>query len=1084
MLPFHRSLVLSVAFLAAGATLRNMVDSVTRNPPSADAPAAGRPDGYLGVSEAARLLGVNRVTVWRWIAAGRIPVWRAGPRTARIKKADLDRLLVPGRGDPLDGPAPRCEHVVHFYESDDFLVGAVAEYVGSALRSDGTAIVIATAEHRAAVERRLVADGRDVTALAVAGRYVALDAPEVLGSLMVDGAPDPGRFGEAIGRVVARACASGEPVHAFGEMVALLALEGKVDAALRLEDLWNELQRDHRFSLLCAYPINRLGGEAFARAMDDVCAAHARVVPGESYSALGGDAARDRAIAELQQKAATLEAESAQRARAERELRDFVESAAIPMHWVAVDGTILWANRAELDMLGYAPEEYIGRHIGAFHADGPTIEDMLRRLARGETLREYPARMRCKDGSVRDVLVDSSVLWEDGRFVHTRCFARDVTGLRRLERERERLLAREREARRAAEEQAAAHLSLNAALREVAEERDRALAAERAARAAVEALQRRTAFLASVSARLARSLDYTSTLDEIARLAVGEVADWCVVDLAATGADGRPWLRRVAGAHVDPAKAHLIDDLQARFVALDGAAEHTAVRVLRSGQTWFDPHVSPERLAAEARGPEHLALLRGLGFAAEIVVPLAVHGRVLGTITLVGAEGRSYDREDVALAEDMAHLCAMAVANAQAYAAAELARREAQRAAARTQRFQEITRQLSRSLESDEVLAAVARAAAQLLDSPVGAVFLLDEGNPTGDFRLVAADGIDEARAGDLRLPRYASLAGRAVDEGRTLVVDDARHTPGTALPRLLTGEAAGSEIAAPIVSGDRRLGVVKAFSPRVRRFGTDDAELLGVLAAAAAVALTNARLYRQARDAIKTRDEFLSAAAHDLKTPLTTIKGTAQLIRRHATNGQLDPGRLMDRMATLDAAATRASRQLDQLLDVTRLRIGQELELQRRPTDLVKVVRQAIDEQRQAGQPHEIRLETEEGELVGCWDAPRLERVVCNLLDNAVKYSPDGGEVLVRVARERAGDQDWAAVAVRDHGIGIPSGELGRIFDRFGRASNAPALAEGTGIGLSNVRQIVEQHGGTVAVEGEEGVGSTFTVRLPLAPP
>ncbi len=444
MLRFHRSLVLSVAFLAAGATLRNMVDSVTRNPPSAGAPAAGRPDGYLGVSEAARLLGVNRVTVWRWIAACRIPVWRAGPRTARIKKADLDRLLVPGRGDPLDGPAPRCEHVVHFYESDDFLVGAVAEYVGSALRSDGTAIVIATAEHRAAVERRLVADGRDVTALAVAGRYVALDAPEVLGSLMVDGAPDPGRFGEAVGRVVARACASGEPVHAFGEMVALLALEGKVDAALRLEDLWNGLQRDHRFSLLCAYPINRLGGEAFARAMDDVCAAHARVVPGESYSALGGDAARDRAIAELQQKAATLEAESAQRARAERELRDFVESAAIPMHWVAVDGTILWANRAELDMLGYAPEEYIGRHIGAFHADGPTIEDMLRRLARGETLREYPARMRCKDGSVRDVLVDSSVLWEDGRFVHTRCFARDVTGLRRLERERERLLARER----------------------------------------------------------------------------------------------------------------------------------------------------------------------------------------------------------------------------------------------------------------------------------------------------------------------------------------------------------------------------------------------------------------------------------------------------------------------------------------------------------------------------------------------------------------------------------------------------------------------------------------------------------------
>ncbi len=115
------------------------------------------------------------------------------------------------------------------------------------------------------------------------------------------------------------------------------------------------------------------------------------------------------------------------------ELTDFFENATVGLHWVGPDGTILRANRAELAMLGYAPEEYVGRHIADFHTDRPVIEDILRRLHAAETLRNYPARMTCKDGSVKDVLIDSSVMWEDGRFIHTRCFTRDVTDRRQAE---------------------------------------------------------------------------------------------------------------------------------------------------------------------------------------------------------------------------------------------------------------------------------------------------------------------------------------------------------------------------------------------------------------------------------------------------------------------------------------------------------------------------------------------------------------------------------------------------------------------------------------------------------------------------
>ena len=146
--------------------------------------------------------------------------------------------------------------------------------------------------------------------------------------------------------------------------------------------------------------------------------------------------------------------------RRERELADFIENASVGLHWVGEDGTILWANQAELDMLGYTREEYIGRKIVEFHAELEVINDILRRLANGETLHNYEARLRCKDGSVRYVLINSNVKWEDGRFVHTRCFTRDITERKQAEEElREsraqlaELLKREQSARAEAEHQ-------------------------------------------------------------------------------------------------------------------------------------------------------------------------------------------------------------------------------------------------------------------------------------------------------------------------------------------------------------------------------------------------------------------------------------------------------------------------------------------------------------------------------------------------------------------------------------------------------------------------------------------------------
>ena len=146
-------------------------------------------------------------------------------------------------------------------------------------------------------------------------------------------------------------------------------------------------------------------------------AATASVAPGRHLSILRDITERKQAEAELR--------------RQSEELRDFVDNAPVGLHWVGADGKVIWANQAELDMLGYTREEYVGRHIADFHADPEVIEDILHRLRAGETLRQYEASLRCKDGSTKVVQISSNVKWDNGRFIHTRCFTRDVTERRK-----------------------------------------------------------------------------------------------------------------------------------------------------------------------------------------------------------------------------------------------------------------------------------------------------------------------------------------------------------------------------------------------------------------------------------------------------------------------------------------------------------------------------------------------------------------------------------------------------------------------------------------------------------------------------
>jgi two-component system sensor histidine kinase ResE len=214
----------------------------------------------------------------------------------------------------------------------------------------------------------------------------------------------------------------------------------------------------------------------------------------------------------------------------------------------------------------------------------------------------------------------------------------------------------------------------------------------------------------------------------------------------------------------------------------------------------------------------------------------------------------------------------------------------------------------------------------------------------------------------------------------------------------------------------------------------------------------------------------------------VAVIKGRADLLKRAVTASQNpDIGQVASGLRTIDDSTARLVRLIDELLDLTKMRMGHPVAMQLEPTDLIEVATRIAGEYDALTPDHRILLETELESLVGEWDTARLERVLANLLSNAVKYSAPTGDIIVRAWREAFDGQDWALLAVRNRGLGIPADELDRIFDTYYRATNVSGSITGTGVGLAGVRHIVEQHGGRIDVESTQGGTTTFTVRLPL---
>lgn len=313
------------------------------------------------------------------------------------------------------------------------MLDGLGRVLGAGIGSGDSALVIATKAHREGLAERLKTRGVDLGLVSRQGRFLSLDAEDTLAKFMASGSPNPASFTSLLSELVSQLSESSQTeekrVLAFGEMVALLWGQGKHDAAIALEKLWNQLAETRSFHLHCAYPLQLFPANGAAYEIAQICAEHSDHA---ASSATGRE--KLNTILHLHQRTQTLQTELDQRATVQRlleeretELKDYLENAAIGMHWVSADGTILWANEAEFALLGYTRDEYVGHNISEFHADRAVLADVLQRLRDGLELRAYEVRLKAKNGSIRHVRLDSNVFARNGAFVHTRCFTTDLT---------------------------------------------------------------------------------------------------------------------------------------------------------------------------------------------------------------------------------------------------------------------------------------------------------------------------------------------------------------------------------------------------------------------------------------------------------------------------------------------------------------------------------------------------------------------------------------------------------------------------------------------------------------------------------
>ena len=762
------------------------------------------------------------------------------------------------------------------------------------------------------------------------------------------------------------------------------------------------------------------------------------------------------------------------------ELAAFLDQAPVPILSLDAGGRIQRANRAALALLGYRADEHIGHAMAELHADPDALADLNARLDRGESVHDHEVRLRAKDGAIRHVLISANVQVTGGRRTGTRCFLRDVTEARAADHERERVIADLSKTVRLNDMFAGilGH-DLRGPLSTIVMGSQTLLGSVDDPKG-VRTIQR----VLNSADRMQRMIDQLLDFAR-ARVDGGIELDRRALDVVELARDvteeiriARPGWQIDVERRGDTRGDYDASRLSQVFANLVGnAVQHgtpeaplhitidgrdpAAIRVSITNRGTIPPELVPV-LFAPVRGAHHKGTRsQGLGLGLFITDHIVrAHG---GQIAVESTGGTTVFRFDLPR-----HAAGKAqVATFDAGMSGQRSDRIPIGGLVEQSSVGETTGVIDVTALRGQMLQEAARQTEErfrlLVESIKDyAIFMLDaDGNVAtwnaGAQRIkgYTADEIvgqhfsvfhseHENRAGKTEHElRIALRDGRYEDEGWRLRKDGTRFWANVVITTLR--DASGG-----------LLGYAKITRDLTERRKLEDERLQ----------------LAHAQEAVRLRDEFLSLASHELKTPLTVLQLQLEALRERvdvrdrATIGKLDRS---------DRARRRLGELVEALLDVSRIATG-KFELHLEEADVGDIVATAVDRLHETAELAGCALTVTVEPVVGLWDRSRIDQVVSNLVANATRHAA-GSPIEIRVTREPSA----VAIEVRDHGPGLPEGQLARIFERFERGTSMRHYG-GLGLGLYVVRQIAEAHGGQVIAHNAPDGGACLIVRLPVA--
>ena len=460
-----------------------------------------------------------------------------------------------------------------------------------------------------------------------------------------------------------------------------------------------------------------------------------------------------------------------------------------------------------------------------------------------------------------------------------------------------------------------------------------------------------------------------------------------------------------------------------------------------------------------------------------LCVPMLSHERVVGVVEVINKQdGTVFSNEECNLLMSFGAQAAIAIENAQIFTRTDQALAERLQ---ELQALQMFDRELQASLELKNVLDISLTRAMDALGVEMGLMGVLKHQGEEPGLYLLAQRGMpmEMSRYKIDPWPLTKGIIGRVVRTGELAwvndITQDKNYMPNSHRTR--------SVLAVPVMREDHVLGIINLESTISDYFTSDDVSFIKLLVSPAAIAIQNAQLYEQVKEANQAKTEFMDIAAHDLKLPMTNIKGYSKLLQMGAGGTLTDKQREL--LGVISNNVDRMDRLVKDLLDISRIEAGR-IRLQIENVQMRDVINEVIELARNQIQTKHLDLKIDMADNLPELraDYSRMVQIMTNLISNAYKYTPEGGNITVTAKPCNNGALQGIAVTVTDTGYGIAAEDQAKLFTKFFRSSDQNIRDEpGTGLGLSITKSMIETHGGELTFESELGKGTSFTFTVPL---